>query len=50
MKYKIVAYADSEYGLPKREKTIEAKDWNEAMDKAYKEFPEYHEIGAYEVE
>jgi hypothetical protein len=49
-KWKIVAYPDEEnYSMGRKEKTIEAKDWDEAMDIAYREFPEYHELGAYAV-
>ena len=49
-KWTIVAYPDEEnYSAGKKSKIIEAKDWDEAMDKAYREFPEYHEIGAYET-
>jgi hypothetical protein len=48
-KWTIVAYPDEETGGSRKSKTIEAKDWNEAIDKAYREFPEYHEVGAYEV-
>lgn len=51
-KWRIVARPDEEdyhYGLRPKEKIIEAKDWDEAIDKAYREFPEYHQVGAYEV-
>jgi hypothetical protein len=48
-KWKIVAYANAEYGLPKKEKIIEAKEHDEAMRIAWDEFPEYDEVGAYEV-
>ena len=49
-KWTIVAYPDEEnYSMGKKSKTIEAKDWDEAMDIAYREFPEYHEVGVYEV-
>lgn len=46
-KWKIVAYANAEYGLPKKEKVIEAKNHDEAMKIAWKEFPEYDEVGAF---
>lgn len=52
-KWKIVARPDEEdchYGLKPQEKVIEAKDWDEAMDIAWREFPEYHEVGAYRKE
>lgn len=49
-KWTIVAYPDEEMGGGSRKsKVIEAKDYNEAMNKAWREFPEYHEVGAYEV-
>ena len=49
-KWTIVAYPDEEnYSAGKKSKIIEAKDWDEAIDKARREFPEYHEVGAYEV-
>ena len=49
-KWKIVAYPDEEnYSMGRKEKTIEAKDYAEAERIAWREFPEYHEIGAYEV-
>lgn len=48
-KFNIIAYADAEYGLPKKEKVVEAKDRDEALEKGWKEFPEYHEIGAYMI-
>lgn len=48
-KWKIVAYPDEEnYSMGRKEKTIEAKDHDEAMRIAWNEFPEYHIIGAYE--
>lgn len=49
-KFVIVAYPDEEnYSMERKEKTIEAKDHIEAERIAWREFPEYHEIGAYEV-
>lgn len=45
--WEIVAFADSEYGLPRKTATVQAESHQEAMSKAYKMFPEYHEIGAY---
>ena len=47
-KWNIIAYAEE--GLPRREKTIYAKDHDEAQRLAWREFPEYHEVGAFEVE
>ena len=50
-KYVIVAYPESnEDYLPRQEKTIYAKDHDEAQVKAWREFPEYHEVGAFEIE
>ena len=50
-KWTIVAYPDEENcSMGKRSKTIEAKDWNEAIDIAWREFPEYHEVGAFKEE
>ena len=46
-KWTIVAYPDEETGGSRKSKVIEAKDWDDAMDKAQREFPEYHEVGAY---
>jgi hypothetical protein len=48
-KWKIIAYADPEDGLKRKEKTVKAPDHDAAMRIAWCEFPEYHEIGAYEV-
>ena len=50
-KYTIVAYPECDEGyLPRKEKTIYAKDRNDALNKAWREFPEYHEVNAFEVE
>lgn len=51
-KYCIVAYAECEgtYYLPRKEKIITARNHREAERIAFQEFPEYHEVGAYEVE
>lgn len=49
-KWTIVAYPDEETGGSRKSKVIEAKDWDEAMDIAWREFPEYHEVGAYRKE
>ena len=47
-KWRIVARPDEEnYSMGRKEKIIEAKDWDEAMDIAWNEFPEYHEVGAF---
>ena len=49
-KYFIKAYRDYEFGLKEQTKVITAKDEEEAWIKAWKLFPEYHEIGVYEEE
>ena len=46
-KYHVIAYADED-GYPRKEAVIEAKNKEEAWDKAWRLFPEYHEIGVYE--
>lgn len=45
--YEIVGYPNAEYGLKKVKKEIEAKNHDEAMKKAWIEFPEHDEVGAY---
>lgn len=47
-KYCIIAYADED-GYTRKETTVEARDKTEAWYKASRLFPEYHEIGIYEV-
>ena len=51
-KWNIIAYAECEqnYCLPRREKIVYAKDHYEAQKLAWREFPEYHEVGVFEVE
>ena len=50
-KWTIVAYPNEEdYSARRKSKVIEAKDYDEAIDKAWREFPEYHEVGAYKNE
>lgn len=48
-KYNVVAYPDGE-GNKRQEAVIEAADYTQAQIKAWKMFPEYHEIGVFEVE
>jgi hypothetical protein len=48
-KFEIIAYADWEYGLKKKTKIITAKDEEEAWTIAWKTFPEYHELGVYQM-
>ena len=47
-KYNVVAY--SEEGYKRQEAVIEAENHTQAQIKAWKMFPEYHEIGVFEVE
>ena len=50
-KWTIVAYAECEgnYSLPRKEVEVSANTHEEAMNKAWRLFPEYHQLGAYEV-
>lgn len=47
MKYTVVAYAED--GLSRKEVTITARDKEEAWSKAWRMFPEYHEVGVWEA-
>lgn len=47
-KYNIVAYAEE--GRKRQEAFIEANDYNQAQIKAWNMFPEYHEVGVFEME
>ena len=49
-KWQIVGYPDEEdRSAGKRTKIIKAKDYDEAIAIAWKEFPECHEVGAFKV-
>ena len=48
-KYEVVAYPDED-GNKRQETVIEAENHTQAKIKAWRMFPEYHEIGVYEVE
>ena len=48
MKFTVVAYADAEYGLPRKEAIITARNKDEAWAKAWRMFAEYHEVGVFE--
>lgn len=48
-KYNIVAYADED-GNKRQEAVIEAEDYTQAQIKAWNKFPEYHEVGVFEME
>ena len=52
-KWTIVAYPDEDdygYGLKLQEKIIEADSYEDAIRAAWREYPEYHQVGAYENE
>lgn len=50
-KWQIVAYAECDEGyLPRKEATVYAETHGEAERKGFAMFPEYHEIGAFEIE
>lgn len=48
MRYTVIAYAEE--GLPRKEVEITAKTKDQAWSKAWRLFPEYHEVGVYEAE
>ena len=49
-KWKIVAYPECDEGyLPRKEAFVFAETHAEAEDKGWRMFPEYHEVGAFEV-
>ncbi len=45
MKFTIIAYAEN--GLPRKEVIITASGKVQAWQKAWKMFPEYHEVGVF---
>lgn len=50
-KWTIVAYPECDEGyLPRKEQIIYADNHDEAMRIAWRSFPEYHEVGAYEMD
>ena len=49
MKFDVRAYGDYEMGLKTQDVVIIANSRDEAYDKAWSMFPEYHEIGVYEI-
>ena len=50
-KWTIVAYPECDEGyLPRKEAVVYAETHREAESKGFRLFPEYHEIGAYEIE
>lgn len=51
-KWKIIARPDEEdcrYGLKTQEKIIEADSYENAIRAAWREYPEYHQVGAYKM-
>lgn len=48
-KYDVIAYPDED-GYPKQYATVEAMNQEQAYDKAWRMFPEYHEVGVFEIE
>lgn len=49
--FHIIAYAECDEGyLPRKETTVLAIDHKDAMRQAWRIFPEYHEVGAFEKE
>ena len=50
-KWQIVAYAECDEGyLPRKEAIVYADTHAEAERKGWRMFPEYHELGAFEME
>ena len=50
-KWTIVAYPERDEGyLPRKEEIVYAENHDEAMRIAWRVFPEYHEVGAYEMD
>ena len=50
-KWQIVAYAEHDEGyLPRKEAVVEASTYELAIWQGYNIFPEYHEVGAFEIE
>lgn len=48
-KYNVIAYADEE-GNKRKEAVVEAENYTQAQIKAWNMFPEWHEIGVFEME
>lgn len=49
MKYLLVAYPEPNNNLPRREVVIDASDHEDAKYKARRLFPEFCEVGAYDI-
>ena len=48
-KYDVIAYPDED-GNKRQEAVIEAENYTQAQIKAWRMFPQHHEIGVYEME
>ena len=46
-RYTVIAYPDD--GYPRKEAIITARNERQAWDKAWQMFPEYHEVGVFEM-
>lgn len=49
-KWQIVVYVESDEGWSRKEAVVYARDSEEALYKGFRMFPEYHEVGAFEIE
>lgn len=49
-KYRVIAYPDEDGYYPRKEATILAENHEQAERMAFRLFPEYHEVGAFEME
>lgn len=47
-KYEVIAYPDED-GYPRQSTIIYAKNHDQAQDMAWRLFPEYHEVGVFEM-
>lgn len=48
-RFTVKAYGE-EYGLPTKTAIIEAENREEAIEKAWDKFPEYEDVGVWEME
>ena len=48
-KYLVKAYADAEYGLKEQRLIIDAENYDKAQEIAWDRFPDYHEVGVFEL-
>jgi hypothetical protein len=47
-KYEVIAYPDED-GYPRKSAIINANSQEQAQDMAWRLFPEYHEVGVFEM-